>query len=81
MDRLLQAVGHGGGWVGDFYKKWGRGGEGIYPECQRGIHTVGQYYPAHVAKSEKGEPKRAVCQRGGVERYEKRKQEMEKRSK
>lgn len=57
------------------------GGEGICPESQRGIYAIVQYYPAHVTKGGRVGQRELLVSRERDERYEKRKQETERRRK
>lgn len=79
MDRFLRAVRQGRedrqGGIED------GGGEGICPDSQRGICAIVQYYPAHVTKGERVSQRVELVNRKTDERYEKRKQETERRRK
>lgn len=67
----------GGGWWVTCIEDGG--GEGICPESQRGICAIVQYYPAHVTKWERAGQREPLVSRGTDEKYEKRKQDMERR--
>lgn len=54
-------------------------GRAYVSESQRGIYAIVQYYPAHVTKGERVGQRELLVSGETDERYEKRKQEMERR--